>query len=387
MVNNYVGKYDLEDGYIPTLYLQKNYNLKKYNSILYFDLKVEGETCQVIRETRDKIVQISEYVDCIRMVLYNEINDLKFKKIKYDAFKPVICTVKHFISDEFIKDIIYENHGTPLFFVCYSLSEKCLRFYFSHHILDQSSLNKFAKLFAKAGNNLKSNREIYSYGEFIKFIKQNTAKITLSEVNKIIPITTDEINHTNNSKSIQIARFNCSEKDSILVTLKSIYLITNCLFQETDKKTLTGSFISNIREFNDFDAEEVIGDIHSTVPFQIIKGESLRTFISNAKKYIAYYKSGKNLRDKIFEGYPHFEGEYKKLKVKWDSMNLAVNYVGEVRNINDFITEIMNVKFKEKYIIIFTSNNVIYTAIIGNFLSKDKYIVENTEVEICNVIK
>jgi 1-aminocyclopropane-1-carboxylate deaminase/D-cysteine desulfhydrase-like pyridoxal-dependent ACC family enzyme len=85
------------------------------------------------------------------------------------------------------------------------------------------------------------------------------------------------------------------------------------------------------------------------------------------------YKQGLNIRDKIFDGYPHFEGEYGIALDKWNNLNISVNFIGEAKNLKETIKSLRKVGFSSKSLILFTHQSQLYGVMFDNIIIEKKF--------------
>ncbi|MFQ8989145.1 MAG: hypothetical protein ACLR6T_10760, partial [Intestinibacter sp.] len=91
------------------------------------------------------------------------------------------------------------------------------------------------------------------------------------------------------------------------------------------------------------------------------------------------YRDGLNIRDKIFDGYPMFLGNYQVAKEKLEKLNFSFNYIGEVKDIKNTLQSIIKAKFTQKYIIIFTKKEKLYMAIFDDRLLPSDFTIDSFE--------
>ncbi|EAF0222065.1 hypothetical protein D7094_15910 [Listeria monocytogenes] len=133
---------------------------------------------------------------------------------------------------------------------------------------------------------------------------------------------------------------------------------------------------ANMRAFESFDASKVVGDTHITIPLYIERFDDFSQLKKRVRKLISKYQQGLNIKDKIFDGYPAFDGLYQIAKDRWDSVNAIVNYIGEVTNVKQTISEISEVGFDANYMVVFTHKSELYQVIFCRALLKEEYCID-----------
>ncbi|EMC3833896.1 AMP-binding protein [Listeria monocytogenes] len=368
----------LETTLIPTLYHQKTYFLKKYNSILYFDIAIDTINYKTLDEIKVFFQRLSYHIDSLKFVLTKKDN-LYFRKIKQEEFQPIIFVVESELSDDFIKKLLYDRNERYLFFIIAQSKDKLIRVYFSHHIMDKSSLFKISKLIKTYLENGEFSNEINSsYEDYINFVKKANNNLSIDQALKLIPKTEIELtkNNRNKESNIQIIKSKNIFKDSIDIAIESFYKFSQCLFKQNQTFTITGAMTANMRAFESFDASKVVGDTHITIPLYIERFDDFSQLKKRVRKLISKYQQGLNIKDKIFDGYPAFDGLYQIAKDRWDSVNAIVNYIGEVTNVKQTISEISEVGFDANYMVVFTHKSELYQVIFCRALLKEEYCID-----------
>lgn len=360
-----------EEEQIPTLYMQKHYHMKGYDTVLSFDCSYSDFTYKGMRNLEDKISILSNCFDILKMVLFFEDENLFFKKIKSGTYIPFIYISNDLLSEKIVKDILYDLSLSPQFFIVAYPNQQKITFYFSHYIIDKSSLYKLSREVSSflEDNNLSQFES--SYESFIKYIKKSTETISVEEIYQLIPETKFTIPtlRERSDQRLMIMESKLHSEEPLDVTLEAIYKYSKYIFRiSNDIEEITGSMIVNIREFVDYDADNLIGDIHSTVPFCIKRMDSVEEFKDRQDELIALYEKGVNIRDKIYEAYPEYPDLYKQMKDRWESLNTSFNYLGEINNIDKFLKEIKEVHFNRKYVIVFTKKSRLFLVIMNNSL-------------------
>ncbi|MBB5888264.1 non-ribosomal peptide synthetase [Lactovum miscens] len=370
MVHNYFRQEDLENRLIPTLYMQKHYDSKPA-SILSFNANYSDFSYDGLKKIEHNLVLLAKKIDVLRMILIQEESGLYFKKVKKDRFIPVIYATNSIINEKTIKKILYGRRNALQFLVIACPFQKKITAYFSHYIIDKSSLFKLSKIFTSFldNNNIKLLSEPYE--RFIHLIKAENEKISIDELMKLIPETTCSLPSLREIEDdrVLVMESELVSKKVVDVINEAIYKFAQYIFSiDGSLQKLTGSMITNIREFYEFDGADLIGDMHSTIPFQINLNQSFLDFDYSVDKTIKKYQEGLNIRDKIFEGYPEFYGKYGEAKNKWDALGISVNYIGEIKSVNDTIRELREANFNKKYIIVFTHKSKLYQIMFNNRL-------------------
>jgi len=244
--------------------------------------------------------------------------------------------------------------------------------------MDKSSLNILEKIVYDAYNNDYSVKALVesSYEKFMSHIKLNSLKMSIQEIYNFIPDTEITLQPKNVGETVSLINFNLTEKDSQNITVESIYWICRSILDEYKCNKVTGASIANIRDFKDFDATHTIGDVHSTIVFELQKGHNLSSFGKQITNMISLIQEGIILGDNIYNDYPVFEKLGEETLNKRANVNITFNYLGEVKDVEIAISEITNASYAPHYFIGFSRGKSMYVLNSGNYLLKEKYLFD-----------
>ncbi|MGE7634591.1 AMP-binding protein [Bacillus paramycoides] len=379
---------DFETTLYEPLYFQKHYDEKKYNSVLSFSVPLYGDI--EIEDINRTLYQLTEKIDILRLATFKENNRLFFKELKPLKIKPLIFCVNQMNEEytDFISSLIHEKYGNLLYFSIYSLETNELYFYFSHHILDKASFGKVQQIFTESfTSNVAYNKgDFGSYLSFIRFMNQKSSQYDiecLSEVLPDYPIKKDEL-FQYKKDSLQYFKLKISEHlvDSYDISKYVSYISSKMLMQDRELENVRGSMIVNLRKFKEFNARNVIGDIHSTIPFVIGSTESKTSFNKTCDNNYSLYEEGVNIRNIIYLNYPNLSQEQKKYKELWEDMELSINYLGEVKDCDEFMQEVLSTGFRKNYVISFTQQGYLYVLLIGRFAKNEIYEIDGELISV-----
>lgn len=375
-----------EDELIPTMFMQKQYNLKKYNSILSVDFEYYDFSFESLKNIEKILKRLSNEIDILRMVPFQKDGKLYFRKIKKDYFIPVICVLNEIMDEASLKRIFYDNYEVQQFLTLVYPKYNKIIIYFSHNIMDKGSLFIFSRYFNLA---IQEKEIIFSknnYEKYISFIKKQNSNLNMNNVLNSIPETKLTIpkfrNHKKGRALLMVSKL-ISDTDSLAISCEAIFKFAKYVFSISQAThQLTGSFVANIRDYYEFDANNIVGDVHSNILFSINANQSFESFKDSVNLEIDKIKRGSMLRDKIFDGYPSFSGIYGAAKNKLESLNFSFNYIGEVKEINETILSIFEDNLPKKYIVSFTNKGNLYLLICNDeliatnvdFYLGDKYV-------------
>ncbi|MHC3833759.1 AMP-binding protein, partial [Streptococcus thermophilus] len=254
--------------------------------------------------------------------------------------------------------------------------ENILRFYISHYIMDLSSYNLLAKIIYDIENiNFKIDYNS-NFLEFIKYIKNNSNSYKIDDATRLLP-KSFKVSSISKNK-IQVIEENFDVNYNIFnkptsYALQAFYQISKKIFKENEQlKRVTGSIICDIRNFVDFDAEKIIGDIHSTLPIWVDKSESMDEMFLHFREILSLYQNGVNLKEIAFEN----GGEILR---RWENLNFAINFLGETSDSSQMIESVKNVNYDEHHVVVMSDRDKYYIVFSSEIFKEADFSCQKSE--------
>lgn len=173
---------------------------------------------------------------------------------------------------------------------------------------------------------------------FVQKINQHT---DLKKALTLVPKTNTNLNLTKKKGCLYITKFVCPTKTTDQTYIRGIYLLSQAMMKDHKTNKITGKIALNIRNFKNFDAKDVIEDIHATLPWEVKKDDTLEKFANRYKQWKNIYTEGTDYRYCIFN-HIGINLEYcNALGKQWKNMNISPNYLGEVSSIKAIINDII----------------------------------------------
>lgn len=359
----------------PTCTQQRLFQNKQF-SLVWFDLDLKKLDYIELIYIESIIKELSKKIDILRMFVNKNDTKLKFDFIEIKEFSPFIVILDDFIENKHFSNIIEKFNETPVFIVIISKNKLKARFYFLYHSMDAYSLNIFEKIMYRSYVDKNSIEfvENSSFLEFKKFLEKSNRDVDYYKLLESIPDTSTNLNIKSDNKSVYVAKFNCNFTKNEDIILFSIYTISKCILDDYDIGNITGGISYNFREYKEFDAEGLLGDIHTKIPFEVSKLDNYEIFKKRFNNLLEIYSTGVDLR---YLAYKNIDNTFRlKILEKWNKFNLSINYIGEVLNINKTIEALKNIDFESNFMNIFSNRNNVYAVIKGNVFNKKKYCID-----------
>ena len=150
---------------------------------------------------------------------------------------------------------------------------------------------------------------------------------------------------------------------------------------------ITGAVSYNFREFKDFDSQDIIGDVHTKIPFELNKNDNYEDFESRFDSLLDIYSTGIDIR--LISLKRNEEGMQNIMNEKWNKLNLSFNYIGETFDVNKTVLSIKEMKFESNFINLFTNRGKVYGIVSSDVFEAKNALMEdhNTMADLIKIIK
>lgn len=369
-----------EARYTDSYYLQKSYIVDNFRQVL--ELKVSlPEALTKISSIEEIIYKVIEKNELLRTVLDKDNNNL----IVYPTYNhkvPVISSsLVENLREQIINDLKEDVFGKLLWEVYFDDIHNELYFFINHLITDQFSLSIIEKdiITIVNGENLEGEN---SFSEFVNFVNENSSYHTLEKIfiqgfEQIITENFFARSYNTLSKFFKVKTPYKGNYDNIVF---GNFILSELLCSSQNQKTVSGSTIINLREFNGQNFTTTFGDIHTTVPFIYQIGDSHRDFKTRFDDIYNYFLAGDNLNNSIYKNYPIIPEELKKYEFYLDdNLKFSNNFLGAIRekDLNKTIEELTKQQYSlenfssaKLYITFFScGDELIFVPITQNLLN------------------
>lgn len=369
---DYKNSQKLSSKVYETSYLQKNYERRNYRSLGVLDVKINDF------ENNKEIIfhnlsTVFESVDALRLELLKR-GDQLFFRLNINA-EPLLIIRDEFISYEKAQQLMYGQYEVPLFFIIYSRDERTIRFYFSHHIMDLAGISKFRKWLPNLENSKFEVTSVPSYLSYIAFLNHQTKMFDYNEAISLMPKTDRRLDYI--SDNAQLLMFETFEKNSTRIEKLVAYLLSKSLLAEsTQIKNVTGYYFVNDSSLFNGAFKDGIGDMHTTIPFEVTATTNLNEFVQNDSIYEHLNHEGKNLKNLAFMS----EKNNQLLKL-WDNLNFTINYLGEAASIEEIVEGIKLVNYAPNKVIVYSVHNVVVAYLQKEFI-RENHIIDGINTKL-----
>ena len=357
-------------------------------SIIFTSFKLKEVTAEEVKKIKQLFCKLAEKIDILKFAWFFKDDSLFFKKVK--EAHPLIYIAQENISDNDLAQIMYSDVGKPVYLVLINEQTSELRLVFSHHVIDAASLRLIEHVFVNVYENNFDIKKLpnSSFASFMQYIEKTNKNNDLQKLLLKLPDTSTDLNLTKDDNVLHIIKFKHKVTSADDAYIIAMFLIGKVIAQEKAIDIVTGELSLNIRKFAGFDASNIIGDLHSTVPFLIKKDDSITTFTKRYYNWKTFYQTGTDIRYSIFNHIGQNMTFLPKLTSKWRKLNLAPNYIGETKSLDEEIKEIKSLPFKPNYITLTSSQGYVYAISYGKLLQKEKYevTVDDKKIRLINTV-
>ncbi|MCE2279849.1 peptide synthetase, partial [Streptococcus thermophilus] len=261
----------------------------------------------------------------------------------------------------------------PIPIIVVGTRDKKVRFYFPYHSIDASSLNKLGdtvyQLYEKkiVIDEVPSS-SLVAFSQFKREVLQNDVSgDVLARLPKIKPaIEFEKLND-------EVQCFQVSLPEDIKgddVYLFTIYAISQCILSDYNLSAISGGLSLDFRDYEQFDAYDLIGDIHKKIPFQVNRTETFEEFKNSHFKILEIYRTGIDYYEIAMLGN---DMSAKEVQERLNNLSLSINFIGEAFRLKDTVNNIIDVDFDKNFINVFVYGRFAYAVIKSELLSNSVY--------------
>ena len=387
-LNNYIYA-TYEDSLLSPNCTQERLFNNSQLSMVYFDLSLKKFDFKEVLQLDVLIRALGEKIDVLRMVAEQKEEKLNFKFLSKSGFQPCIFINKKFPIKEKLLEICKDCDTVPVSLIFISEDTLKARFYFIYHVVDLFSLNRVEKMVYQVYDNFENIQHIKSssFYAFRKFIEKVNSLPKISELTNLVPNTSHELFLTCLDNTVWVAEFACSLKKVKDIILFSIYHVCKYILLVQGIPNITGAVSYNFREFKDFDSQDIIGDVHTKIPFELNKNDNYEDFESRFDSLLDIYSTGIDIR--LISLKRNEEGMQNIMNEKWNKLNLSFNYIGETFDVNKTVLSIKEMKFESNFINLFTNKGKVYGIVSSDVFEAKNALKEdhNTMADLIKIIK
>ncbi|VDK69283.1 unnamed protein product [Cylicostephanus goldi] len=161
----------------------------------------------------------------------------------------------------------------------------------------------------------------------------------------------------------------------------SLYCVFQALMKEQGSKRVTGALSYDLRTFEGFDATNVLGDVHTKIPFFSETGEDLATFRDRFDSCLAVYRKGIDLRWLATRKMGAHNAQV--LSTRWNTLNFSVNYLGMALDLEDVLLNIKGIDFDYNFMNMFTYRDSMVCVIRQRILKDSSYVIQSKGATYC----
>ncbi|WP_421381756.1 non-ribosomal peptide synthetase [Bacillus salacetis] len=339
-----------------TYYIQKCYYHDHFDQVLYDKILLpDSYKLSDIEKAINKVISDNELLRSYLAMVENQLffkcaDSFNFQLREYE------CSFDEAARDEVINYIKELKLQILSYFLVISDNRNSyLHVFINHHICDQASLNL---LLVKISNELQGVKNISNpdrnYFEFIKY--QNRSIETQEEtLSRIFDFGFDLVTQENlkpSHKEIQYIELDYKGNGTNESVAYLNYVIMQAIMAGQQLDVISGGSLVDLREFTDFDASNLIGDIHTTIPLISYSGESYSKYYERFAYLYKLAEEGVNINNILYYNYPSVKQEHKEYELFIDdNQKVSSNYLGGIKcnDIQNFVREL-----KEKNIVLKT---------------------------------
>ena len=352
---------------------QKRLYKNNQNRVIGFNLALEEVTYLELNKLHHIIKYLSYKIDIFRLVVEKEQTRFSIGIVNEGDYSPNIIVLNNLPTELELQGILDNIEVIPIPIIVVGTRDKKVRFYFPYHSIDASSLNKLGdtvyQLYEKkiVIDEVPSS-SLVAFSQFKREVLQNDVSgDVLARLPKIKPaIEFEKLND-------EVQCFQVSLPEDIKgddVYLFTIYAISQCILSDYNLSAISGGLSLDFRDYEQFDAYDLIGDIHKKIPFQVNRTETFEEFKNSHFKILEIYRTGIDYYEIAMLGN---DMSAKEVQERLNNLSLSINFIGEAFRLKDTINNIIDVDFDKNFINVFVHERFAYAVIKSELLSNSVY--------------
>ena len=352
---------------------QKRLYKNNQNRVIGFNLALEEVTYLELNKLHHIIKYLSYKIDIFRLVVEKEQTRFSIGIVNEGDYSPNIIVLNNLPTELELQGILDNIEVIPIPIIVVGTRDKKVRFYFPYHSIDASSLNKLGdtvyQLYEKkiVIDEVPSS-SLVAFSQFKREVLQNDVSgDVLARLPKIKPaIEFEKLND-------EVQCFQVSLPEDIKgddVYLFTIYAISQCILSDYNLSAISGGLSLDFRDYEQFDAYDLIGDIHKKIPFQVNRTETFEEFKNSHFKILEIYRTGIDYYEIEMLGN---DMSAKEVQERLNNLSLSINFIGEAFRLKDTINNIIDVDFDKNFINVFVHERFAYAVIKSELLSNSVY--------------
>ncbi len=379
-------KFYYENKTIPLSCTQKKLSTRKMMPLVNFEFAMDDINFRDIIKLKRVMKNLSEKIDILKMIVRATDEGIAFHYLTNKSINPIILAFDDFLTDEEITLVLMEQKILPIPLTIISIKQKKARVYFPYHSIDGSSLGMLERIFNASYIDEKyiESIEQSSFAEFMDFMSECNSTPNYSKLLELTPETSGELELIKSNNDIFISSFYLIPKNTLEIISYTVYWVGQCIFDDYKFNNLTAQISYNFRNYDSFNAKNIIGDVHTKIPMEVIAGESYYSFLDRFRQILQQYQTGGDIRYCVFDENNNDLRLKRELTDRWHALNLSFNYIGEIKDIPKLIADLKRIPFGNSSITMFSQRGKIYVALRGNLFKKGSYTFFNSfdEIEI-----
>lgn len=318
-----------------TFYIQKCYHFEKFKQILNHEFllplkttpnNIEDAINSLINSNQVLRTIFSKKKEQLFANVYNNECKFRLKIISNDLSKSEKDNLQSLINAEDV--------GYLPWYVYYVESENKLVFFIDHLIIDKSSIDVLTNKIYSILNKNDTQESSIDYWDAVNKLENisNTESKVINTVlakgfNKVTKNPLKKLYMEKPFKYFKIPLENMHDIQEII--LFGNYAISKILLESQNISDISGATILNIRDIVGLNLNNVLGDIHSTVPLYYNTNFDIDTFNDINKSTIDLFEKGINLNSIMYSKFPEIPKELKEHELYLDdNTKFNSNFLG-----------------------------------------------------------
>lgn len=352
---------------VPLTCTQKKLKSSPGIPIIYCEFRVKEINTEVYYRIKETLSKIAAKIDLFRTYIVNDGENTTFKKVSCKEFIPMVIIFQEFIPNDQMVDILRKQALLSIPITVLSMKQKIIRFYFFYHSIDASSLNMVGRLLNDVfeGTLSLENIPVSSFFDYINYIQEKTSSVKPKMLLDWIPKVKKDV-LIYREDEVFTGNIYIGDKKDLEINTFSIFSICQHILKYQNLENIVITISYNFREYKDFDASKIVGDLHTKIPIMINRSDNIEIFEDRLQNILEIYKRGIDIRQYVFSISSNTTDLVEKeVLQRWNNISLSLNYIGEVLDPDELIKDYRKGKFSNRSILLFSSRGNLYYIMKG----------------------
>ncbi|WP_312451675.1 AMP-binding protein [Exiguobacterium sp.] len=318
-----------------TFYLQKSYHVDGFRQVLHEVVSIP-ERCDRT-QLQESINTLIARHPMLRSFLTVQEDRLQFSVHEETASFRLLSVPR--VTEEQRQnwiDRMKQHYLEDLMaYFVHDVSTNRVELFINHHIADQASMNILKQDLSALLQGKTLLPLTIDYWDYIHYIdaNRNRAELEIEQVSRAgFSDVTSDVFDVNEGRPVRYLSFQLKRDTPEEYIAYANYIILGALAAGQSRQQMSGSTIVDLRSFDGLDIKGVVGDVHTTIPLCLERGESFETFNEKFDGWYKQFESGINFNHLLYRDYPRVQDMHRTFEHDLDdNLKVSSSFLGAIR--------------------------------------------------------